>query len=157
MIVAPHPGGSAINRLVVLRFSDQAKTDEAIRALRKLHSDRSVKLSASTAVARDSQGKLSVQEITKEGHGGTAAGALIGALAGLPAGPLAAAIMAAGGAVIGNAADLSVQSDFAEFANNIAGKIGPGSAVIVAEVDEGGVSAFESVMRDLGGEVLSPQ
>ena len=53
-----------MNQLVVLKFSDQARTDEAIRALRKMHSERSVKLFASTAVARDSQGKLSVQEIT---------------------------------------------------------------------------------------------
>jgi uncharacterized membrane protein len=146
-----------MNRLVVLKFSDQARTDEAIRALTKMHSERKVKFYASTAVARDSQGKLSVQEITKEGHGGTAAGAFIGALAGLPAGPLAAAIMATGGAVIGNAADLSVQSDFAEFANNVAGKIDPGTAVIVAEVDEDSLSGFEGLMRNLGGEVLSAQ
>ena len=146
-----------MNWLVVLRFSDEAKTDEAIRALRKLHSERSVNLAASTAVARDSQGKLSVQEITKEGHGGAAAGALIGALAGLLAGPLAAAIMAAGGALIGNAANLDVQSDFAEFAGNVAGTISPGSAVIVAEVDNDSVSTFEGLMQGLGGEVLSPK
>jgi hypothetical protein len=36
-----------------------------------------------------------------EGLGGTAIGALIGGLAGLPAGPLAATIEAAGGAVRG--------------------------------------------------------
>jgi uncharacterized membrane protein len=103
-----------MKQLVVLKYSDQGKTDEAIRALKKMHSERNVKLSASTAVVRDAQGKLSVHEITKESHGGTAAGALIGALAGLPAGPIAAAIMAAGGAVIGNSADFSVESDFAE-------------------------------------------
>jgi uncharacterized membrane protein len=122
-----------------------------------MHADRSIKLSASTAVVRDSQGKLSVQEITKEGGGGTAAGAFIGALAGLPAGPLAVAIMAAAGALIGNAADLSVESDFAEFANNIAGKIDPDTAVIVAEVDKDSVSTFEGLMRGIGGEVLSPR
>jgi uncharacterized membrane protein len=71
-------GVPSMNRLVVLKYSDQARTDEAIRSLRKMHSDRSIKLSASTAVVRDSQGKLSVQEITKESHGGTAAGAFIG-------------------------------------------------------------------------------
>jgi uncharacterized membrane protein HdeD (DUF308 family) len=42
-------------------------------------------------------------------------GALIGALAGVPAGPAAAAIMAAGGAAIGNAADL-IAADDLEFA-----------------------------------------
>jgi hypothetical protein len=65
--------------------------------------------------------------------------------------------MATGGALIGNAADLSVQSDFAEFANNVAGKIDPGTAVVVAEVDEDSVSAFEGLMVGIGGEVLSPQ
>jgi len=98
-----------------------------------------------------------VQEITKEGRGGTAAGALIGALAGLPAGPVAAAIMATGGALIGNSADLSIQSDFAEFANNVAGKIGPSRAVVLAEVDEDSASTFEGMMQGLGGEVLSRQ
>ena len=96
-----------------------------------------------------------MQEITKESYGGTAAVAFIGALAGLPDGPLAVAIMAAGGALIGNAADLSVQSDFAEFANNIAGKIDPGSAVIVAEVNNDNIRSFEGVMRGVGGEILS--
>jgi hypothetical protein len=55
--------------------------------------------------------------ITKESHGGT--GAFIGALAGLPAGPAAVAIMATGGAIIGNAAYLSAADDFNKFANNI--------------------------------------
>jgi hypothetical protein len=46
---------------------------------------------------------------------------LIGALAGVPAGPAAAVIMAAGGAAIGNAADLIAEDDFTEFADNVAG------------------------------------
>jgi uncharacterized membrane protein len=64
------------------------------------------------AFSSSADGKLSVQEITKEGHGGTLVAALIGALAGLAVGLVAAAITATGGAVIGNAADLSTEDDF---------------------------------------------
>ena len=42
-----------MNWFVVLSFPDQVKTDEAIRALRKLHSEGNVKLHASAVVARD--------------------------------------------------------------------------------------------------------
>src|SRR5208337_5595817 len=139
-----------MSKFGVVMFPNEETIPKATRVLRDMHGGDGIKLYASTAVARDPQGKLSVQEITKEGHGGAAAGALIGALAGLLAGPLAAAIMAAGGALIGNAANLDVQSDFAEFAGNVAGTISPGSAVIVAEVDNDSVSTFEGLMQGLG-------
>ncbi|MGP0092101.1 MAG: DUF1269 domain-containing protein [Xanthobacteraceae bacterium] len=143
-----------MNRFVVLSFPDQVKTDEAIRALRKLHSEGNIKLYASAFLARDSHGKLSVQEITKEGLGGTAVGALIGGLAGLPLGPLAATIGAAGGALIGNSADLLHQGDEAEFAEKISRELAPGKSAVVAEVDDDGVIAFEALMESIGGIVV---
>jgi uncharacterized membrane protein len=141
-----------MNQFVALSLPDQMKVDEAISALRRLHSERSIKLFASAVVTKDADGKLSIQEITKEGRGGTAVGALIGALAGLPAGPAAAAIMATGGAAIGNAADLTIEDDFSEFANSI--KVPPGGAVIVADVTEESMSDFRAMMQDVGGTVI---
>jgi uncharacterized membrane protein len=128
--------------------------DAVISALRKLRSDRSNKLYASAVVTKSTARELSVQEITKEGHGGTTAGALIGALAGLAVGPVAAAITATGGAVIGNAADLSAEDDFGEFANNVADSIAPRGMAIVADIAEDGVSAFTAAIEGLGGTVL---
>ena len=143
-----------MNQFVALSLPDKMKVDGAISALRRLHSERSIKLFASAVVTKDSDGKLSVQEITKEGRGGTAVGALIGALAGLPAGPAAAATMATGGAVIGNAADLTIEGDFSEFANSIADKVPPGGAVIVVDVTEESMSDFRAMMQDVGGTVI---
>jgi uncharacterized protein YcfJ len=74
----------------------------------------------------NSGGKLSVQEVTKEGFGGTAVGALIGGLASSPAGLLAATIGAAGGATIGNSADLINNRAFTEFPDRISGELAPG-------------------------------
>jgi uncharacterized membrane protein len=107
------------------------------------------------AFSSSADGKLSVQEITKEGHGGTLVAALIGALAGLAVGLVAAAITATGGAVIGNAADLSTEDDFNEFANNITDNVTRGGAAIVADVAEDGVTTLKTVMQGLGGTVLS--
>ena len=144
-----------MNKLVVMTFPDQTKIDEATRTLRKLQSERGIKFCASATIRKNADRGLSVQEVTREGHGGTAAAALIGALAGLAAGgPAAAAIAAVGGAVIGNAADLSAEDDFTEFATNIADSIAPGGAAIVADVTEEGVTAFKAAMQSLGAMVL---
>ena len=76
---------------------------------------------------------------------------MIGGLAGLPAGPLGAAIGAAGGAIIGNSADLISQRAEEEYADKISRELAPGKAAIVAEVDEDGVAAVEALMQANGG------
>ncbi|HML08686.1 MAG TPA: hypothetical protein VK430_11235 [Xanthobacteraceae bacterium] len=143
-----------MDRFVALSLPNREKIDAAIGGVKKFHSQHRSTVYASALVAKDADGKLSVQEITKEGHGGTAVGAFLGALAGLPAGPAAAAIMAAGGAVIGNAADLTTEGDFTKLANGIAREIAPGGAIIVAELAEDSVSAFKAEMQGIGGTVL---
>jgi hypothetical protein len=77
-----------MNKFVVVTFAEEAKIPHGTSALKKMHVEGGVKLHASAIVVRDPSGKLSVQEVTKEGLGGTAVGALIGGLAGLPLGPL---------------------------------------------------------------------
>ncbi len=144
-----------MNRLVMLTFPDQNKIEEAVRALQKIRSERDIKLYGSAVVAKNADGKFSVREITTEGLGGTKTAALIGALAGALAGPAAAAIMATGGAVIGNAADMSAEDDFNEFAKGIADRVAPGGAAVVADIAEEGVGAFEITMQDLGATLLS--
>ena len=57
-----------MNRLVVLTFPDQTKIDEAIGALKKFHSERTIEMRGSAVVTKSADGKLSVQEITKEGR-----------------------------------------------------------------------------------------
>ena len=143
-----------MDQFVALSFPDQAKMDEATRAVRRFHSEVADRLYASAVVTRAADGKLSVQEITKAGHGGTIIAALIGALAGLPAGPVAAAVMAAGGAAIGDAADLTVQDHFTEFANCIAEKVTPGGAVIVSEVAEDSAPSFRTTLERAGGTAM---
>ena len=139
-----------MSKLVVIMFPDAAMIQEAIDA----RAERHIKLYASTVVARGSNGKLSIQEVTKEGLGGAAVGAFIGALAGFPVGPLAATIGAAAGALIGGSADLTNEGVDTEFAEKISRELAPGKAAVVAEVDNEGVVAFEALMKTIGGTVI---
>ena len=143
-----------MTEFVVVAFPDAAMIHQGISALKKMHAEGKIKLYASTVVARDPGGKLAVQEMTKGGLGGTAVGALIGALAGLPLGPVGMTMGAAGGALIGNAADLLNRGDEVKFAEEISRELAPGKAVVVAEVDEDGLIAFEAVMEATGGTVV---
>jgi uncharacterized membrane protein len=97
---------------------------------------------------------LSVQEITKEGHSGAAVGALIGALAGVLGGPLAATIAAAGGAILGQSADLISKGADAGFVEKVSAELTPGKAAVVADVAEDGAPSFEAQMESIGGSVI---
>ena len=140
--------------LVAAIFTDRTTLQKGIDAIIRLHADGSVKLNGSAVVAKDTNGKVSVEQVTKPGHGGTVVGAFIGALAALPLGPLAVTIGAAGGALIGDAADLLHRGDEAELAKRISGEMAAGSAVIVAEVAEDGLQAFEAQIQASGGTVI---
>ena len=142
-----------MDQLIIFSFPDQTKIADAIDALRKFNSDR---LYASAIVAKANDGTISVQQITKAGHGGTIVAALLGALAGLPAGPAATAIMAAAGTIIGAGADLTIHDHFTEFASHIAENLAPGGAVIVAEVAEDSAPSLRSTMERAGGTVTRP-
>ncbi len=143
-----------MSKFVGVIFPDEAKIHQATRALEDLHAKGSIKLYAAAVIARDADGKLSLQEVAKEGLGGTAVGALIGGLSGLPLGPLAVTIGAASGALIGNLADRINQGVDAEFAERISRELVPGKVVIAAEVDEDGLPSFAALMRSIGGTVV---
>ena len=144
-----------MSKLVVVTFSDEAKTREGASAVTDLHAKGSIKVYASTVVARDSNGNLSAQEITGEGHGGAVAGAFIGGLAGLAAGPLAATIGAAGGVLIGGSADLVNQHAETAFAEKISRDLTPGRTAIVVEVADDDAIPFRTLMEAIGGSVVA--
>ena len=143
-----------MSKFVVIVFPSEEKIPEAIHALRNMHGGEGIKLYASSVVARDAGGKLSVEEITKEGHGGAAVGALIGALAGMLGGPLGATIGAAGGAILGQSADLISQRADAGFVEKAAAELTRGKAAVVADVAEDGMASFEALMERIGGAVV---
>jgi uncharacterized membrane protein len=142
-----------MSTLLIVNFADREKTGQGTSLIREMRADGSVKLYASTLVARDPNGRSIVQPITEEGIGGALVGALIGGLAGLPAGPLGMVVVAAGGALIGASADLVNQHSESDLADRVSQRLAPGAAAIVADVADDGVASFEARMQAVGGAI----
>jgi len=143
-----------MSTLVLVTFPNMDTLRVGIEELNRLHADAGIKLDSLAVVACDAGGKLSVQERVAERHGATAAGALIGGLAGLPLGPVAAMIGAVGGALIGTSAEIVHRHDESALIDGMSRELTPGKAAIIAEVDDAGLTAFEAAMRRSGGTTI---
>ena len=139
---------------VVVAFPNVAMTRQVIDAIKRMRAEGSIKVYAAVVVARDPTGKLSIEEVTKRGHGATAVGALIGSLAALPFGPLAMTIGAAGGALIGYSAELLHEGDAAELVQKTSRDLARGEAAVLLEIAEDGLIQFSALMERFGGIVL---
>jgi uncharacterized membrane protein len=141
------------SKLFFVTFPNEADVDQAVGAIvTKLTSAEPPRVYRLALVARGDDGKLSVRDITEESHGTIGAGALIGGLAGLSAGPLGAAIGAGAGALLGWSAEMVNEEAVDEFANRDWSELAPGDRAIVAEVSEETAHVFEALMAANGGK-----
>ena len=143
-----------MSRFVVVTFPDETKAHEGVHILKDLRAQGRIALHGLAVVARGSDGKLSVGESAYEGPHGAAV-ALIGGLAALPGGPVAATLFAAGGALFGLSADLINHSAGKELVNKVLSDLSsPIKSAVVAEVSEGEGVALDARMETIGGTVL---
>ncbi len=125
-----------MTKFVGIIFPDEVKVGEALQVLRDLDAEGEVQLSGIAVVVKDATGKLSVKQLADNRRTGTV-GAALGALAGLVAGGLGlAALAAAGGALVGKAADVSDLGDRKKFLDEVSGQITSGGAAVLAEITE---------------------
>ena len=96
-----------------------------------------------------------VGESAYEGPHGAAVAALIGGLAALPGGPVAATIFASGGALFGLSADIINRSAGRELVNKVLHDLSSQTkSAVIAEVSEGEGVALDARMETIGGTVL---
>jgi len=142
-----------MSTFIVALFSDTRSAGAGTKALKDLATDRVIRLHGSATVTKGDDGKLSMQVTADEGHRVTAAGVLIGGAAGLAIGPLAAAILAAGGAVFGASAALTNRASGKVFAEQVTQDLALGSVAVVAEVSTEDLTALISRLEAAGGTV----
>jgi uncharacterized membrane protein len=144
-----------MSRFVVVTFPDETKAHEGAHILKDLHAEGRITLHGLAVVARGPDGKLSVGESAYEGPHGAAVAALIGGLAALPGGPVAATLFAAGGALFGLSADLINRDAGKDLVNKVLNDLSsPTKAAVIAEVSEGEGVALDAQMETIGGTVL---
>ncbi len=144
-----------MHRFGVAVFPDERTASNGSRALKEI-SEHGTTVDASVVVVKDANGNVSVLDrLGRESHA-TALAAMIGGLAGSPAGPLAVAMGAAGGALIGFSAELTDRGVDARFLTKISHELAPGKAAIIADLEDDSWSLFEARMKEFGGTVICP-
>lgn len=142
-----------MSRFIVAIFPDLASAQEGIRTLKGLASERVIQLHGAATVTKAEGGKLTMKVTAHDGPAVVAAGAMIGGLAGLAIGPLATAILAAGGAVFGVSAGLTNRGAGMSFARKVTQDLSPGLAAVVADVTTEDVALLVTDLEGVGGTV----
>src|SRR5580658_5615285 len=143
-----------MHRFGVAVFPDEKAASNGSCALKELIG-RDTTVDTFVVVKR-ADGKTSVLDRSGGESYATEIAAMIGGLAGLPAGPLAAAMGAAGGALIGFSAKMTDRGVDARFLNKISHELAPGKAATFADLEDHNFPLFDATMKEFGGTVIRP-
>lgn len=135
-------------------FQDLSGAQAGIRALKSLAAEGVLDLNGAAAVQKARDGKLTMNVMADDGPAVTATGTLMGGLAGLAIGALAAAVFAAGGAVFGAAAGLTNREAGLAYAKHVSDDLAPGLTAMVAEVTTQHVAVLVTRLETLGGTLI---
>ena len=142
-----------MSQFVVATFPDVATATKANKSLRDFRAT-GMTVYGSALLGKDSNGRISVLHRVADSSHATAVAALIGGVAGLPAGPLGAAIGAIGGGLIGMSADLTDRGVGRELAEKVSHSLAAGNGAIIADIAPEVVLSFEARVKALGGAIL---
>ena len=143
-----------MSKFVVVTFPSETAAYEGTRTIKQLHAEGTLTLYGLAVLVREASGNVAIKQAADEGALGVAVGTLTGGLVGLIGGPVGSALGMGTGALIGGFGDLmnaGVRSDFVE---SVTSKLKPGTAAVVAEIDEGWMAPLDTRMEALGGEVI---
>jgi uncharacterized membrane protein len=124
---------------------------EGLTALKELHRDGDITVYASTVIAKDAAGTVSVRQTADRGPVGTLVGIVTGGLVGLLGGPAGVAVGAYIGGFGGLMYDLFNAGVGMDFVDDVSVAILPGTAAVIADIDEMWVTPVDSRLGALGG------
>jgi len=139
------------NKILVSVFDSERTAFEGLTALKDLHREGDITLYASTVIAKDPSGAVTVRQAADRGPLGTLAGIVTGGLVGLLGGPAGAAVGAYIGGFGGLMYDLFKAGVSMDFVDEVAASLTPGKAAVIADVDEMWVTPIETRLGALGG------
>ena len=144
----------AQENVVVVRFTEPDKAKEALTVLKQCDKEGRISLESAAVVERTSKGDLRMlDEWENVGPVGIAGGSLLGMLIGVLGGPVGILLGWGAGAVVGGSFDIDRATESDEALTVLARAIPPGSAGVVASIEEPAVEVVDAEMGMLGGEV----
>jgi uncharacterized membrane protein len=144
----------AQENVVVVRFTEPGKAEEALTVLKQCDKEGRISLESAAVVERTDNGELRMlDEWENFGPIGIAGGSLLGMLIGVLGGPVGVLLGWGAGAVVGGGFDIDRATESDEALTVLARAIPPGSAGVVASIEEPVVEVVDAEMGMLGGEV----
>ena len=142
------------DKLIVVVFADERQANQGFKALKALDAEGSILLYARAVIAKDTSGKVTVDEEAGRGPVGTAVGVLTGSLIGALAGPVGVALGAYAGSLGGVVYDLAKLGVETDFLDEVKQELRPGKYALLAEIWEDAVAPLDTRMSALGGVVF---
>jgi uncharacterized membrane protein len=139
------------NKILVSVFDSERTAFEGLTALKDLHRDGDITLYASTVIAKDASGSVSVRQAADNGPIGTLVGMVTGGLVGLLGGPVGVAVGAYIGGFGGLMYDLFKVGVNTDFVDEVSTSLTPSKAAVVADIDETWVTPIDTRLGALGG------
>ena len=139
------------NKILVSVFDSERTAFEGLTALKDLHREGDITLYASTVIAKDSWGTVSVRQAADRGPIGTLVGIVTGGLVGLLGGPAGVAVGAYVGGFGGLMYDLFKAGVSMDFIDEVTAELVPGTAAVVADIDEMWATPIDTRLGALGG------
>jgi uncharacterized membrane protein len=143
-----------MNKLLVAVFENEAAANAGLTALRTLHAAGDITLYATSVLARDEKGVVSVKKSMDPGPTGTVTGLAVGSLIGLLGGPVGMAIGAVAGTAAGAVRDFWVAGVGLDFIEAATQQLQPGKVALVAEIEEEWVIPVDLALNAAGGHVF---
>lgn len=143
-----------MNRMIVAVFGNEADVYKGTSALNDLHVDGSIVLYKQIVVEKDDTGEVLVKDLDSLGPVGTAVGITLGSIVGLLGGPAAALAAGYGGSVAGMMYDMQNAGVDAEFIDDVAEAMVPGTFAILADIEEEWTTPLDTKMVETNGIVF---
>jgi uncharacterized membrane protein len=139
------------NKILISVFDSEQMAFEGLSALKELHRDGDITMYASTVIAKDAAGTVSVRQTADRGPVGTLVGIVTGGLVGLLGGPAGIAVGAYIGGFGGLMYDMFKAGLSMDFVDEVAASVTPGKAAVIADIDEMWVTPIDTRLAALGG------
>jgi uncharacterized membrane protein len=143
-----------MNKVIFVGFDSEQKAYEGDRALHDMHRDGTLTLYNDAVVVKEPGGTVALRRAPDAEPVGAFGGMLTGGLIGLLGGPVGAAVGLGAGTLIGAAFDLTKEGIDEDFVEEAGGRLEPGKAAVIAEIDEYWQVPLDARMETLGGKLL---
>lgn len=143
-----------VNKIIVAVFDSEKAAYQGVAALKDLHRDGEISLYASSVIAKDDAGAVTVRQAADSGPLGTLVGIVAGSLVGLLGGPAGALV---GGWIGGGAGlmyDLFTVGVGVDFMEQVEASLTPGKVAVVGDVDETWTTPVDTRLEAMGASIF---